>query len=218
MAGLTTCSQELNISHRTSIISNQIWFKKEEQLFQIQTDKFSEGAFREAYKAYTFKNGKSKLCVIFVIKKFKKESWEKMMEIHGMTLEQHTRKQTQMHIAAQAIANRLVKKCKDFTAKQQFFAYNSVYFSMLGDEPITVESFVEGNFVKYINNDENPGVPVQGKKTLYEKAEALTHFYHEESEGRLLLVDLQGSDYNLYDPEIATSSELDGSDNERFFK
>lgn len=38
------------------------------------------------------------------------------------------------------------------------------------------------------------------------KAESLAHFSFVKSNNRLLLVDIQGSDYNLTDPEIATAS------------
>ena len=187
-------------------LTSHIWFKKEEQLFTIQAEKFAEGGFREAYKAYTVENGNNKL---WVIKKFKKDSWDKVAEVYGMTLEEHTRKQVQMHMAAQAIANRLVKKCRQFTTQPQWFVYSNAYFSILGDEPVTVELYVEGDFVKYVNNDGQIGQPIAGKKTFYEKAEALTHFSYEESDGRLLLVDLQGSGYRLYDPEIATPKETE---------
>ena len=153
-------------------------------------------------------------------KKFKKDTWNKVAEVYGMTLEQHTRKQAQMHMAAQAIANRLTKKSMQLT-EQQWFVYGNAYFSMLGNEPVTVELYVEGDFIKYVNNDGQIGQLIPGKKMLYEKAEALTHFSHEESDGRLLLVDLQGSGYKLYDPEIATPipNQLENvdDDNERSF-
>ena len=62
-------------------------------------------------------------------KKFKKDTWNKVAEVYGMTLEQHTRKQAQMHMAAQAIANRLAKKSMQLT-EQQWFVYGNAYFSM----------------------------------------------------------------------------------------
>ena len=48
--------------------------------------------------------------------KIKKDSWDKVIEVYGMILEEHTGKQVQMHVATQTIANRLVKKCMQFTA------------------------------------------------------------------------------------------------------
>ena len=42
-------------------------------------------------------------------------------------------------------------------------------------------------------------------KTIFEKAECLVHFSYVESPKKLMLLDLQGAEYNLYDPEIATT-------------
>ena len=76
---------------------------------------------------------------------------------------------------------------------------------------------MDGEFVKYINNDGTIGIPRPWEKVVYEKAEALTHFSYQESDEKLLLVDLQGSGYVLYDPEIATSDELENKDPEKYF-
>ena len=70
-----------------------------------------------------------------------------------MTVEDHTRKQVQMHSVARNITQR-------FSARvpSQFgdcFRYGKVFYSVLNGVPITVEEFVEGEFVKYVNNDGN---------------------------------------------------------------
>lgn len=39
------------------------------------------------------------------------------------------------------------------------------------------------------------------------KASCLAHYTFEKSERKLLLLDIQGNDYMLFDPEIATSEE-----------
>lgn len=49
------------------------------------------------------------------------------------------------------------------------------------------------------------------------KAESLAHFSFVKSNNRLLLVDIQGSDYNLTDPEIATASSMYGDDDRLLF-
>ena len=51
---------------------------------------------------------------------------------------------------------------------------------------------------------------------MVEKAECYAHFTYEKSEGKLIVLDLQGSNYTLYDPEIS-SSELLGDDGEMQF-
>ena len=38
------------------------------------------------------------------------------------------------------------------------------------------------------------------------KAECLSHFSFEKSDKKLMIVDIQGSGANLYDPEIATGA------------
>ena len=132
-----------------------------------------------------------------------------------MTLEQHTRKQVQMHTAAKAITAQCMKK-PGF--RENWFQYQTIYFAILDGEPVTVEPFVDGTFVKYLNNDGQPCKHNNGPKLMYEKAEALTHFSYQESGEKLLLVDLQGSGYTLYDPEIATADELQENEvNERYF-
>ena len=73
---------------------------------------------------------------------------------------------------------------------------------------------MEGEFIKYINNNGKIGNPIHGKKIFYEKAEALAHFSYEDSDEKLLLVDLQGSGYNLYDPEIASAEDLENEEND----
>ena len=148
-------------------------------------------------------------------KKIQTKRMENVADIYEMSLEEHTRK---MHVAAQAITNKMTKKLRKISEKTLFFQYETPFFSTLDGEPITVEPFVPGEFMKYLNNDGLPALCEKAsKKVFFEKAEALTHFSYEESKEKLLLVDLQGSGYNLYDPEIATADDLNHSSTERFF-
>ena len=71
---------------------------------------------------------------------------------------------------------------------------------------MTIEIFQSGEFVKYINNDGHI-IPFENRKEQL-LAEILTHFSYVKSKKKLLLVDIQGTGYKLFDPEIATS---DGS-------
>ena len=41
-------------------------------------------------------------------------------------------------------------------------------------------------------------------KVVYEKAQCLVHYSFIKFQKNLMLLDLQGSNYMLYDPEIAT--------------
>ena len=44
--------------------------------------------------------------------------------------------------------------------------------------------------------------------SLFEQAEDLMHFSYEASNEKFLLVDLEGEDYKLYDPDIAALETL----------
>ena len=71
--------------------------------------------------------------------------------------------------------------------------------------PITVEKYVEEEFHKYVNNDGECTIQeCEELKTIYDKAQTLVHYSHKLSEGKFMLVDIQGASYKLYDPEIAT--------------
>ena len=44
-----------------------------------------------------------------------------------------------------------------------------------------------------------------------QKAKCLTHFSQQKSDKKLMLLDIQGSEYELFDPEIASHKLFDGS-------
>ena len=84
------------------------------------------------------------------------------------------------------------------------FSYRKVYFSMLNGKPVTVEQFIPGTFNKYINNTGLVSIPENDDlKETYDKAECFSHFsYYRE----MMILDLQGAGYKLYEPEIAAST------------
>lgn len=64
---------------------------------------------------------------------------------------------------------------------------------------------MEGEFHKYVNNDGNCMTPPSEELvSVYEKAECLVHYSYINFQKKLMLLDIQGSSYTLYDPEIAT--------------
>eukprot|EP00794_Sanderia_malayensis_P006543 gene6543-7281_t len=77
---------------------------------------------------------------------------------------------------------------------------------MIDYVPVTVEPFLPGTLVKYVNINGEPSTPDIVDKDIYEKAVAVCHFSFLDSEGKLLLLDLEGVGYKLRDPEIAISS------------
>ena len=70
------------------------------------------------------------------------------------------------------------------------------------DEYITVEEFINGEFVKYLNNTGE--LCTEANDEHGQKAECLAHFSFVKPEKKLMLVDIQGSGANLYDPEVAS--------------
>lgn len=190
------------------------WRKFEEISVKIDESKFSEGGFREAFKAIEVQSGK-----IWVVKKYLDKSKDTIKNIIGISFEEHAKKQCQMHTVARNVAQRLSKH-----APEEFghtFHYNRVYFSILDEEPITIEEHIDGQFVKYINNDGFSAYPPENcdedVKSIYEKAGTLVHFSLHVSEGKFMITDIQGSAYDLYDPEIATTNLTDDNDGEFLF-
>ena len=85
------------------------------------------------------------------------------------------------------------------------FNYKQIYLGWISSEKIyvTVEQFIPGQFVTYVNNTGNI-IPVNDvNSTRGQKAECLVHFSYIKSHKKLMLVDIQGS--SLYDPEIAST-------------
>lgn len=193
-------------------IVNKVWHKHEAEDFEIEKESFETGGFRHAFRAT--RRGK-----LLVVKKFREDTWLTLEPILGdTTLNDHTRKQVQMHMAAKGILNWFKK---DVTDVKEFFgevfSYDTINFALLGDLPVTVEPFLPGKFCKYVNNNSIPGIPGPGDKDLFEKAEAVSHFSLADSGGKLLLLDLQGAGHRLCDPEIATSSKIQNEQNEQLF-
>ena len=74
---------------------------------------------------------------------------------------------------------------------------------------VTTEEYVEGEFKKYVNNN---GLcilsPAEEFDEIYVKAQCLVHYSHQISERKLMLLDIQGSSFKLYDPKIAATDLL----------
>ena len=91
--------------------------------------------------------------------------------------------------------------------------YNGVFFTQF-DEAATIEQFVPGKFIKCINNGECCSLAQEGSAELKElclKAECLVHYTYESTNHKFMSLDIQGSGYQLYDPEIATAELCDNT-------
>lgn len=179
-------------------INDQEWEIIEPPLdLLVETETFSSGGFRDAFW------GVSKTKKKWVIKTYKETAKETITTTLQTSIENHTRKQIQMHSAARHLANLFTSKAPGEFG--QCFKFNRAYYTVYAGNPVTVEEFVEGTFRKYVNNDGKICKQLQGSnadiKTTFEKAECLVHFSYVESSKKLMLLDLQGAKYNLYDPD-----------------
>ena len=182
-------------------IQKMQWIKKGSYQFDIEENKFSSGAFRDSFKARAISPDMQSN--LWVVKQYQPSAKDTITDDLHMSLEDHTRKQVQMHIAASSIT-------KTFSANVpvgfgDVFHYNKVYYAVYNGQPITIEQYVNGTFYKYVNNDGNCIDPHSNEmKVVYEKAQCLVHYSFIKFQKNLMLLDLQGSNYMLYDPEIAT--------------
>ena len=147
--------------------------------------------------------------------KYQPTSVKTIVDILNSTVEDHTRKQVQMHAVARNITQRFSSRVP--IPFGDTFSYGKVFYSVLDELPVAVEEFVPGEFQKYVNNDGTCYAPVmEDHQEVYAKAECLVHFSYAFSEKKMLLVDLQGSMFKLYDPEIATSQFTSDTDESYF--
>jgi len=183
--------------------------------FNISKDLLGEGAFRRAYKAHT--NDKELSAFTWVVKDYTTNALDVISETK-QSVEKHTKKVVQMHCLAHNFANQLRQEIEKADLQESFgptLKYGNIYLGKKGDEYVTVEEYVEGEFEKYINND---GKLCFGRnKIISEKAECLVHFSHEKSHHQLMLLDIQGCGYRLFDPEIALAKLVDNEDDEILF-
>ena len=95
--------------------------------FVIEEEKFANGAFRNAFKAVAINHPLQN----WVVKQYTPTSVETMKEHLGLTPEDHTRKQVQMHTVARNVAQRFSKK-----APPEFgptFSYSKVFIQCIKD-------------------------------------------------------------------------------------
>ena len=190
-------------------IDSKSWLCPVEVQFAVSKKPFASGAFRGAYHASPLSflpRGK------YVLKKQKEERLpdiEKLFESE----EVHTRKSVQMNALANHFALLLKKE-----APEEFgntFAYITSYLGkVVGGQYVTIETYIEGKFTKYINNN---GTIVDFQESeAVKKAETYSHFSYVKSSKTLMVLDIQGVGFTLTDPEIASSSLTDTENNIMF--
>ena len=86
--------------------------------------------------------------------------------------------------------------------------YTKLYFGRLNDDFVTLESFIDGTFTKYINNT---GDIILKDSEVAKKAEAFVHYTYILSGKELMVLDIQGVEYWLCDSEIASTKLFDAN-------
>jgi hypothetical protein len=170
--------------------------------FVVEEDVLGVGGFREVFKATVAKSSND-TDTTWVIKKYLPGALT-VIDITKQTVEEHTKKVVQMHMLAKNLAEQLKKKLKEDGKLEDYgqtLQFKKIYMAQPGN--IIVEEFVEGEFVKFLNNT---GAVCGNDSELRQKAESLTHFSYEKSNKQLMIVDIQGCGYDLYDPEIASKA------------
>lgn len=208
-------------------IKEMKWSYPQQKKMFIEEEPFSEGGFRTVYKAKAY-NGNQE----FVIKRFRKETIDQIDRVNTVVLKEESveslaRKAVQMHKLASNLTELFNRHIENIGKKDEFgksFLYNSIYLGIIKgnekgkeNEVVVVEEFIPGEFTKFINNNGAivPGTVKDFDRAL--KAECLCHYTYIRSEKKLILLDIQGAGFTLFDPEIATSENAVTEDGELKF-
>ena len=205
---ITKTTDVIDIHHFD--MTDMVWSGKATPVeFNIEREPFGTGGFRKAFKASGSGEFKGST---WVVKRYLENAKKDILEL-GQSLEEHTKKVVQMHYLARnftaKLKEELVAQDNEILFGETFY-YKKIFMGKIGEEYVTIEEFVDGTFRKYVNNNGN--VCCKGDRSaLFDKAECLAHFTYERSEKEVMLLDIQGCEYSLIDPEIA-SKELTPTD------
>ena len=139
------------------------------------------------------------------MKKYRKERVETIEEIFS-SVDLHTRKVVQMH----SLARHFAKKLRDEAAPRfgETFMYTKLYYSKYNEEYVTIKQFLPGNFKEFIKNTGDIIFKDEERDECAFKAETFAHYSYVKFGKQLMVLDLQGVDYWLCDPEVAVSPTL----------
>ena len=170
----------------------------------VEQKPFAAGGFREVYKAKSPTKGYSGRS--WVLKMYLPKTLKFIEELE-QTVEDHTKKTVQMQSLARNIAETLYARVKAVCQDEfgQSFIYTDIFMAKLENgEFVAIEEYIDGKFTKYINN--TGLVCGANASDVSKKAECLVHYSYEKSSKQLMLLDIQGSEYTLFDPEIASAT------------
>eukprot|EP00794_Sanderia_malayensis_P008333 gene8333-9230_t len=159
----------------------QEWKEEAKMENFVHRERFSEGRFWNAFQY--FQLGEKDESKSWVLKLYKPKEMQTIVEQLLTKIEAHSHKQ--------------------------------VYCTKTDGEPATFEEFLNGQFIKYDNNNGYCAEPTmhltenENEKELYGKAQTLVDFCNKVTEGKMMLLDIEGSGFSLSDPEIGTPKLYD---------
>ncbi|XP_028419153.1 alpha-protein kinase 1-like [Dendronephthya gigantea] len=183
------------------------WLEPFEVSLSMEKKPFANGAFRAAYLAKSIAGlPKGK----YVIKKYLEEEKKAIEALFG-SVELHTRKSVQLNALARNFAQSMASEVQA-SEFGETFVYGKVYYSSLNGEPVTLETHLAGVFEKFVNNTGELCVEYADANELSLKAETFVHYTFQKSNQQLIVTDIQGVNFSLCDPEIATAELEDPED------
>ena len=192
-------------------LPTKTWREPYEVKVALETKPFASGSFRDAYKA-TIISGLTGSKANFVLKKFKKDQITDLEKLFASE-EAHTRKMIQMNALSRNLASKMsIDAPKEFG---ESLRYNKLYFGKVNGEVVTLEEYLEGKFIKYVNNTGE--VLTSCDDDIGMKCEAFVHYTYHTTKEQIMVVDIQGVGCELCDPQIATQALKDDEDGAIFF-
>ena len=178
---------------------------------------FADCAFRKVYMAkcttHPFQNKQW-------VKKTLNQSTITDLNDFEESSESLTRTPVQMNILAQHMAKSFQEPAEKGSISFHFgeiWHYNSIYFGKIGSiESVTIEEFIPRKFVQHINNDGSQCLILLGNE-CHDKANAFVHYTYQKSQRNLVVLDIQGVDYSLCDPEVVSKENNTDSEEHYFY-
>ena len=196
------CSNEIiELYLEEFCIEKKEWLLPFSVKVSVNGSPFASGGFRNAYEAQAISGLEGK----YVLKRYIPDQVNAIEEMFG-SLDIHTRKSVQMHSLAKYYASLMKKESSAHEEFGESFRYSKVYLARSEGQLVTLEPYLQGKFVKYINND---GEIIVSGNEVASKAEAFVHFTYVKSQKAVMVLDIQGTGYSLYDPEVASTQLQD---------
>ena len=162
--------------------------------------KVAEGGFRHAFIATL--NDKS-VHSTWVMKETKEEVISQVTHTVNITLAEHTCKQIHLNAASRSIAMSFRKKAPENCG--ECFHCKKVFFSRVGDTPVTIEEYNPRMYTKYLSNNGHILEAIsEDHRLIVPKAACFVHYSCEATQDKIMDLDVQGVRYALCDPEIAS--------------